>query len=243
MFLGALTGRNRFCNTLVNRRNIHMKLAIIASKLEELRTLLHIRYAPESIDRDRLYQHARQIKKYFAVEKIIGNGRHRFIRFRRENGRNHVMYNDLERGDIVYSFGHLQDRFWEYSLRKRGIKVFHYRYTEAAFLLELLKKNGHIHAQKLILCLDLCGDEWDILGQLNHDILNQFRQIGVVYHSLDNLTRTNRISKTLNRIDTTHQLVYMEAGKECRIYKLYDIIFPAEVDAVYLNRSCYVGKV
>ena len=91
MFLGALTGRNRFCNTLVNRRNIHMKLAIIASKLEELRTLLHIRYAPESIDRDRLYQHARQIKKYFAVEKIIGNGRHRFIRFRRENGRNHVM--------------------------------------------------------------------------------------------------------------------------------------------------------
>ena len=87
--------------------------------------------------------------------------------------------------------------------KKIGLTSEFKKYENMKTLYELLKENGHLNEKNMILKIDIESNEWDILNEIQDNILNQFKYIVLELHFIKEEEYElyfNCLKKLLNRI-------------------------------------------
>ena len=167
----------------------------------------------------------------------------------------YVILNDFENIKIAYSIGIRDIIQFDKALADRGIDVYMYDHTNTKLpyenekfhwkkiglggteqrssyiqtLEDMMKENGHLKENNMILKIDIEGNEWKPLNELSEDILNQFKYILVEYHFRG--IEPKVIYDVLKKINKTHQTFYVH----CCPY--------ADIAIFGNNRVCQVMEV
>ena len=56
------------------------------------------------------------------------------------------------------------------------------------------------------------------------------------------MSAIEEIVPALNKLNETHQLIYIHVNNHCQIFFIGDIMMPSEAEAVYIRRSDYIFK-
>ncbi|MCM1217939.1 MAG: hypothetical protein NC548_25905 [Lachnospiraceae bacterium] len=178
----------------------------------------------------------------------------------------YVLLDDFAEDMKVYSFGICTDVSFEKELAGRGLQIemydhtiaelpeqhvcFHFHKTGISHIDEpensklsmktLLRDNGDLGNKRLLLKMDVEGAEWDFLESTPSEILDQFRQITFELHRLADNARKEQIIGCLNKLNKTHQAVWIHANNFGHIERAGDgLEIPAYVEITYLNKTVY----
>ncbi|MDR1233179.1 MAG: hypothetical protein LBJ75_02890 [Puniceicoccales bacterium] len=202
------------------------------------------------------------IMKYFAPKNVVDKN---LVRIGRDYDGGYIMVDDFSKCDAAYSFGISQDVSWDLDIAKRGIDVFMYDHTIEGLPLqnghfhffktgicgtsgedtnlktfeEILTANGHMTNKNLILKIDVEGAEWESFSKTPSETIENFAQIVVEFHGVDNVCDENKFNAMLNvfeKLNTTHQVVHVHANN----YGTFDIIggipLPNTFEITYLRK-------
>lgn len=216
-------------------------------------------------NKERAYNKSIETMELFPIKEVSGVKNYSYCRIGRAFDGGYVMLDDFRNVQIAYSFGICDDVSWDTDMAKRGIQVYMYDHTIDKIphednnfhffklgikgivdqnpcletLSNILISNGHADEKNMILKLDVEGAEWEVLSSLNEEVLNQFRQIVIEFHDVNNYDRQSLIKCALTNINKTHQLVHIHANN----YSMGNIVerafLPDSIEATYLNKKQY----
>ncbi len=206
----------------------------------------------------------KEFKALLKVKRLVSD--REYIRIGRMNDGGYVMLDDFHAGMNAYSFGICDDVSWDKEMADRyEINIFMYDHTisklpeyhkkfhyfkagisgkddfaNQVFSMEtLLKNNGDAENKNLILKMDVEGAEYDFLENTSSAIINNFKQMVFELHNITKLENRDKIKKALEKLNETHQAVWVH-GNNCN-YAEYenDMIVPNTIEVLYLNKSYY----
>lgn len=178
----------------------------------------------------------------------------------------YVMLDDFEAGGTAYSFGIGEDISWDEWMAGRGLAVHCYDHTieclpkngsglkfhragisgtdrthENLFSIEtLLRRNGDTDKKGMILKMDVEGAEWDFINSAPSDVLRQFSQITLELHGLTDDLKEGKIIPALEKLNMTHQAVWVHGNNNGGEEKAGGIVMPALLEITYAGRERYV---
>ena len=185
------------------------------------------------------------------------------VRVGGSNDGGYVMSEVALNGGIAYSFGINDDVAWDRDMAKHGYDIYMYDHTISAlpeesarfhfdrkgisvgnisvaplFTLEdLLRENGHIDIQHMVLKMDVEGAEWGFLHSTSSDVLQQFDQIVFELHGLLNLDKQEEILAALRKINATHQLVHIHANNYANSVSWGELVVSDAIEVSYIRRG------
>ena len=203
-----------------------------------------------------------KIKKSLIVKSPACENK--LIRVGRDYAGGYVLLDDFDASMKVYSFGIENDVSFEKDLANRGLMIFMYDHTigdlpekhekfcyhslgishkdemehRKLSLKTILEKNGDIGNNNLILKMDVEGAEWDVIMNTPSEIWNQFKQMTFEFHRVTDLDNPN-ILPALQKLNRTHQVVWVHGNNYGYVGKAGDIEIPAYLELTYLNRMQY----
>ena len=172
-------------------------------------------------------------------------------------------------GISIYMYDHTIDRLPEehkdFHFFKTGITgIYDPSHPELETIPRLIAKNGHQNDYNMILKMDIEGYEWEVLENIDVDSLNHFSQIVIEMHwligqwfqpiSVDN---ENKILFSLDKLNSTHQLVYIHGNNASPILKnpkdgtpiftppgimRAGLMLPNTIECTYLRKDKYKFK-
>lgn len=86
--------------------------------------------------------------------------------------------------------------------------------------------------------MDVEGAEWDVIMNTPSEIWNQFKQMTFEFHRVTDLDNPN-ILPALQKLNRTHQVVWVHGNNYGYVGKAGDIEIPAYLELTYLNRMQY----
>jgi hypothetical protein len=204
-----------------------------------------------------------RIMDYFIPKNSVGKN---LIRIGRDYDGGYIMVDDFDKCEVAYSFGISNDVSWDLDMAKRDIDVFLYDHTietlpiqnkrfhffktgicgtsgeskDLKTFQEILTENGHIANKNLILKIDVEGAEWDAFEKTSNEIIGNFAQIVVEFHSVNKVDDENKLNKMLNvfeKLNSTHQVVHVHANNCGPFDIIGGIPFPDTYEVTYLRRS------
>ena len=175
-------------------------------------------------------------------------------------GGSYVLLDDFQNVKIAYSFGINTNIQFDKALADRGIDIFMYDHTinslpyenpkfhwkkiglcgkisknkQLKNLEEILKENGHLNEENMILKIDIEYWEWESIFDLDEEILNKFKYIAIEYHFKEESSYNNNqlYYDVLKKISKTHQSFYARCnGDRSKIVNFGN------------NRICYIIEV
>jgi hypothetical protein len=202
------------------------------------------------------------IMKYFAPKNVVGKN---LIRLGRAYDGGYVMVDDFGKCNAAYSFGISQDVSWDLDIARRGIDVFMYDHTiknlplknehfhffktgicgtcgedaNLKTLEEILTENGHMTNQNLVLKIDVEGAEWEAFSKTPSEIIENFSQIAVEFHGVDDVydeNKFNTILSVLKKLNVTHQVVHVHANNYGTFNVIGGVPLPNTFEVTYLRR-------
>lgn len=206
------------------------------------------------------------IKKMRSILIVRGvEGSKKLIRVGRNYDGGYIMLNDFSKDMHAYSFGIADDVSWEKQIASFGIKVFMYDHTisrlpyditggkffrigisgtdnadgKTLSMLTILEKTGDIKSDNLILKMDVEGAEWDFILNTPSDILENFLQISIEFHSLFAWGEQERILAALSKLNQTHQVIWVHGNNAGDAYKAHELLLPELMEATFVNRKKY----
>lgn len=206
----------------------------------------------------------RQLKNYLKAE-LLPRGQV-LDRLGKAYDGGYVLADDFTEDMHVYSFGIANDVSFEMELAKRGLQIYLHDHTihqlpeehenfcfrklgishmdesqnQKLSLQTLLAMNHDMENNQLILKMDVEGAEWDFLAEVSEQVLSRFRQITFELHRLTDISQSERILGGLEKLNRTHQLVWIHANNFGHIERAGENLeIPAYVEATYLNRALY----
>lgn len=215
-------------------------------------------FAPEKKD---YFQTLRQCLK---MRKPTDNKQ--FVRLGKKYDGGYVLLDDFAEDMKVYSFGINNDVSFDKDLAERGLQIYMYDHTitglpqqHANFhfyktgishidepensklsMKTLISNNGDLGNNRLILKMDVEGAEWEFLENTPSEILNQFLQITFELHRLTDIAHKEQIINCLNKLNMTHQAVWIHANNFGHIERAEDgLEIPAYIEITYLNKAVY----
>lgn len=189
-----------------------------------------------------------------------------FVRLGKEYDGGYVLLDDFEKDMKVYSFGIWNDVSFDRELADRGLTIHMYDHTIAGLpethenyrfhktgishidepensklsMGTILERNGDLGNHRLILKMDVEGGEWNFLEKTPSEILKQFRQITFEFHRLTDMERADQIIACLNKLNLTHQAVWLHANNFGHVERAEDgLEIPAYIEITYLNKAVY----
>ena len=168
----------------------------------------------------------------------------------------YVLLDDFSNIKIAYSFGIGSNVKFDKALADKGIDVYMYDhminslpYENIKFhwnkiglsernqnninlktLEQLIKENGHLKENNMILKIDIEHSEWKPLNTIKEDILKKFKYIVLEYHFKDEkyFKNQNIYYNVLKKISKTHQSFYVRCNgkKSIKINFGYNRICP-----------------
>jgi hypothetical protein len=179
----------------------------------------------------------------------------------------YVMLDNFERDQVVYGMGIGGDFSWEDDISHRvgrGVDVLMYDptieppvitpplkfyklgicgdNTKAENLLtfkEILKKDGNLDKENIILKIDVEGAEWDAFSTTSQKILEKFSQIVVEFHDVLDLSDTHygMMMSALEKLSKTHEVIHVHANNYGRYGVVGGIPLPDTFEITYLRKK------
>lgn len=176
------------------------------------------------------------------------------------------MLNDFQDSSIAYSFGIGTNILWDESIAERGINVYCYDHTierlprqndklhfnkigisdvdnldDCLMTMEsILQKNVHQNKNNLILKMDVEGAEWKFINSVSLEILEQFSQITLELHGLTNTQNCEQIIIALQKMNQTHQAVWIHANNAGIVETAdFNIKIPYLLEITYVSKKKY----
>lgn len=200
------------------------------------------------------------LKKLLQVKKVRDK---RYIRVGGDNDGAYIMLDAFQRGMRAYSFGIGSNVTWDLSMAECGIDVFMYDHTisglpvshdmfhfqrygvasqdkpkKRLFSLDtLLKNNGDEENYDLILKMDVEGAEWEVFDSVETDILERFSQITLELHGMADQGRQAEIIRVLEKLNRTHQAVWLHGNNASYAERAGDIMIPSLLEVTYVRKK------
>ena len=189
-----------------------------------------------------------------------------FLRLGKAYDGGYVLLDDFSIDMRVYTFGIADDVSFEKELADRGLQIFMHDHTIMGLPMEhenfhfyktgishidependklsmqtLLENNGDLGNDRLILKMDVEGAEWDFIENTSSEILSQFRQMTFELHRLTEMEKEEQILHCLNKLNLTHQVVWIHANNFGHIEKAgEELEIPAYIEITYVNKAAY----
>ena len=208
-------------------------------------------------------EYFRELRTALQIRKPLDENK--FIRLGKKYDGGYVLLDDFSEDMHVYSFGIAQDVSFEKELAERGLQIFMHDHTIANLpeqhtnfhfnkvgishidelenhklsMKTLLEQNGDLENHNLILKMDVEGAEWDFITHTPTKILSQFRQITLELHRLTDISQREKILSALNKLNETHQAVWIHANNFGLIEIAEGAEVPAYIEITYLNKAKY----
>lgn len=247
------------------RGDIFRRIEFLQNKVLQLEYLIQSNLLNiQDLRNSSSYQFIQRMRALFPLANV--NHSNGFVRMGREHDGGYIMLNDFFNRKIAYSFGIAQDVSWDADIANCGLDVYMYDHTitglpehnekfhffkiglgaaennnssQLKTLPQILAKNGHQNEYGMILKVDIEGAEWDVLNELNTEILKHFSQIVFEFHSLTSLGNESKISKAMEKLNSTHQLVHVHANNFGSYLLLGGVILPDLLEGTYLLKDEY----
>lgn len=210
-----------------------------------------------------VYSYYKKLHCLTACHKIIDDGVKK-CRIGRQNDGGYVMIKPFSANKIAYSIGICDDVSWDKEIAGYGYKIYQYDHTIAklpeddeAFhwqkigltglteseelkrLDTIIRENGHENCEGMLLKMDIEGYEWDLLCTCDQEILNQFDQIIMEIHWLNNSCAFEKIIAGLERLMLTHAVVHMHGNNFRYAAFCGDLVTPDVMEITLIKRNLY----
>ena len=178
----------------------------------------------------------------------------------------YVLLDDFKNIKIAYSFGISNEISFDKELADKNIDIFMYDHTINALPFtnpkfhwkkigitykkenntnnktfnEILEENGHIKEKDMILKIDIEGGEWNILNEINKEILLQFKYMVIEFHfSIKNASLYQEVFQKLNQ---THQIFHLHCNNCCPIINFdgYNFCSALEVSFIIREKNSFI---
>ncbi len=205
-----------------------------------------------------------ELKRAYLVKKMINGTK---IRLGRANDGGYICVDEvIVRGGVAYSFGISDDVSWDLDVaNKYGCDVYQYDHTigrlpqtcdkfhfhrlgisandeaeqKTMSLPSLLKANGHMNADRMILKMDVEGAEWEVLENLPQDILKRFGLLVMEMHDFHMEHKIKKYTEIVKKLNLTHQLVHLHANNCGDSWYCGDIVFTHAVEVTYVRKDLF----
>lgn len=184
------------------------------------------------------------------------------IRIGRKADGGYIFLNDFTNIKIAYSFGINTEISFEKELADKKIDIYMYDHSinELPFenskfhwkklglcgaksadqnmrtLYELLKENGHLEEDNMILKIDIESYEWEVFQYLPFNIFRQFKYIVVEFHFNDSEIEYYNI---LKRIQITHRIFHVHCNNCGEIINLNGIKICQALEISFIQKNGY----
>ncbi|MDR2776539.1 MAG: FkbM family methyltransferase [Puniceicoccales bacterium] len=94
--------------------------------------------------------------------------------------------------------------------------------------------------KNLILKIDVEGAEWEVFSKTSGEIIENFAQIVVEFHSVDDVYDENKFNAMLNvleKLNTTHQIVHVHAVNYGTFVIIGGVPLPNVFEVTYLRKK------
>lgn len=188
----------------------------------------------------------------------------KMIRAGNANDGGYVMLDNFGLSKVAYSFGIFDDVTWDKYMVEHGFDVYMYdhtieglpeendkfhwkkiglsgiykeEYPELRTLPMLLEDNGHSGQKHMILKMDIEGAEWSCFSNLQEKYLEQFDQLLLELHDMNNPYKYELITRVLDKLNQSHQLVHVH-GNNNDVYTMVNgLVMPNVIEVTYLKRD------
>ena len=206
-----------------------------------------------------------RLRALLKIKRVVGKN---FVRVGKHNDGGYLMVDNFA-GSVAYSFGISGDVSWDADIARRGYEVFMYDPTiddlparNAKFhffregiagvemrdrnlntLEHFIRRNGHEHADNMILKMDVEGAEWSFLSAVAPETLSKFNQIVFEFHDLlepKNQSEMNATLACVKKLNQTHSLVHLHANNFAPFMIVEEkILIPNLLELTYVKTSNY----
>lgn len=243
-------------------KDIQANLSALRRELERKQT---IEYYTSLLEHQDVSSYFQKLKSLMTVRDVKGG---KYVRIGdQEHSGGYIMLDEVNDKNIFYSFGISSDVTWDSHFAEELSKpVYMYDHTikelpyehdnfkwsrvgicgendkgkqkNLKSLTELMKENGNENDHDMILKMDVEGAEWDVFSTVPADVLEQFDQITLEMHWFFNLNNRDKILKSLEALNTYHQLVHVHGN--CGSFSVpvgegYNM--PDILEATYVNKN------
>ncbi len=204
------------------------------------------------------------LKQCLKIQKPVSD--RKFVRLGKNYDGGYVLLEDFSSDMRVYSFGISNDVSFEKELAEKGLQIYMYDHTIMGLpeqhnnfhffrtgishidepknnklcMQTLLNNNGDLKNKRLLLKMDVEGAEGEFLEHVPSEILDQFLQITFEFHRLTDRSNAKQIIHCLNKLNETHQAVWIHANNFGHVEKAENgLEIPAYIEITYLNKSIY----
>lgn len=196
--------------------------------------------------------------------KTINNKCVKRIRIGKNNDGGYIMFKPFSQKNIAYSIGINDDVSWDKDMAGYGYEIYQYDHTilelpenndhfhwfkvgltgsketnELKHLSTLISNNCHDNISGMVLKIDIEGCEWDVLNECDEKILNQFDQIVIELHNLNNLNYAQKIIKGLEKLTKNHHVVNVHGNAYSYVSFCGDLMTPDVLEVTLINDNLY----
>lgn len=187
------------------------------------------------------------------------------IRIGGANDGGYVMADDFHENRICYSIGVGPQVFWDEEMANRGMDIHQYDHTveglpqlhplfhfnrigigpdlsepDLITLEEMLRRNGDLERQNMLLKIDVEGAEWDVLDAMGPGLLDNFDQIVIEFHAFEYFTEDSfrrRAERVFRKINATHTAIHVHANNYGESRFISGIHLPTVFELSYCRRG------
>jgi hypothetical protein len=228
--------------------------------------LINFNLTENELVNSKLFQRINTIISLLAPKDVLGK---EYLRIGKDNDGGYVMVDHFENIQGAYSFGIATDVSWDEYFANKGINVYMFDHTinklpkknenfnffklgitgfekikDTQNLESLINLIGHQNAENLLLKMDVEGCEWDVLDEVESNILDQFSQIVIEFHDIlpDTSTKQYEIMlKGLQKLNLTHQSIHVHANIAGGVpYVIGGLVLPTIIEVTFLRRKDFV---
>lgn len=208
-------------------------------------------------------RHIKGLRSLLKVKAISAKDG-KLIRTGNANDGGYVMLEGVDRSKVAYSFGISDDVTWDKFMADRGFDVYMYDHTieglpeendkfhwqkigvcgeydenqpELRTIPMLLKDNGHLETRHMIMKMDIEGAEWSSLRILQTAQLEQFDQILLELHDMNNMSNYEVMMEVLAKLNESHQLVHVHGNNYASYVMIEGMVMPNVIEVTYLKRD------
>jgi len=191
-------------------------------------------------------------------KEVIGKEK---VRIGGRNDGGYVLLNDFEKIRIAYSFGISDEISFDKGLADKNIDVFMYDHTieklpfsnpkfhwkkiglsaigrnhnKMKTLNNIIKENGHENEKNMILKLDIEGNEWKVLYNINKEILTQFKYIIIEFHFIIEFKAL--FLKVFKKMNKTHQIFHLHCNNIGSLINFDNIYICDSLEVSYIIKE------
>ena len=234
------------------------RIGLIENPLNLHRGILETFYNPVNAD-PLVIEFAERVKSILTVSGKIDEEIARFGNF---GDGGYVIIDDLRKSDILFSIGIGDNVSFDQKCEGRLSKVILVDHTVPDFFppagnFEIIRKplipggasrlgvtieqllEQHPEAEDYLLKIDIEGDEWEVLNELESSTILKFRQIIMEFHGLNEFVKLDQKLNVLQKLAVTHSPIVVHANNQGTHRLINGSFIPDVLEVTWVRNNSY----